>query len=274
MKSAAFEYLKPATLSEAVAGVNGHGGDAKFMAGGCSLGPMMNLRLARPSLLIDLRGLGELRTLTRARDGLRLGACWTHAEIEDGVVPDVTRGFLKHVARGIAYRAVRNRGTLGGSLVHADPAADWITVMCALDAQLVVKGSAGERRDTIATFMAAAYTPGLSDDEVLTEIVIPAFSEETRWAFHKINRKTGEFAQAIGAVVLDRSRGHARVVCGAVEAPPILLDETAAALLEGGIDAAVPASRREIEAALAGQASASRQLHRVAVERALVEVTS
>lgn len=269
MKAAAFDYLRPAALDEALAGLAAADGDAKPIAGGCSLGPMLNLRLARPGILVDLRRADGLRVLERLPGKLRIGACWTHADIEDGRVPDVTGGFMRHVARDIAYRAVRNRGTLGGSLAHADPAADWVSTMLALDAELAIRGPGGERREGVGTFMTAAYTTSLAEDEVLVAVEVPVLSETARWGYHKICRKTGEFAQAIGAVVLDAAARRARVVCGAVEAPPLLLPRAADALLAEGAEAAGKAAAEEIEERFAGEGESFRQLHRVAVARAI-----
>lgn len=273
MKAAAFDYLKPQHLKEATASLSERDGDAKVMSGGCSLGPMLNLRLARPGLIVDLRGLSEMRRVQRTKDGLLVGAAWTHAEIEDGALPDITRGFLPRVAHGIAYRAVRNRGTIGGSLAHADPAADWITTLTALDAQLLISSSTSTRRSDVLSFMIAAYTTDLADDEVLTAIEIPALSETARWSYNKICRKTGEFAHAIGAVVVDPPRKVSRVVCGAIEAPPILLPKTAEALLAHGVTEAVAASRDEVDEILSAHGEVFRQLHRTAVERALLEAS-
>ena len=143
MKAAAFEYTRPGSLQEALRALRAYEGRAKLMAGGQSLGPMLNLRLARPPVVIDISGLAELRTVTRQDGGLRVGAAVTHAEIEDGV-HELLRGTpLQQVAPGIAYRAIRNRGTLGGSLAHADPAADWVLTMVGLGATLEIAGGRG-----------------------------------------------------------------------------------------------------------------------------------
>lgn len=274
MKAAAFDYLKPRTPAEALKGLKDHEGDAKPMSGGCSFGPMLNLRLARPTVVIDLRGLSELRSLNQLKDCLSIGACWTHAEIEDGLLPDVTRGMLPYVARGIAYRAVRNRGTIGGSLAHADPAADWINTMQALDARIVVTGTSGVRRLDLSSFMIAAYTTALAEDEIISAIEVPVLTEGSKWSYYKICRKTGEFAHAIGVVVLDPARGLSRVVTGAVEAPPIVLEQTSAALFAEGPHAAMQAFGNELDERLAGHDPVFQQLHKVAVERALRSILS
>ncbi|MEE7463763.1 carbon monoxide dehydrogenase, partial [Methylobacterium fujisawaense] len=140
MKPAAFAWERPdslpallARLAEAPAGV-------KLIAGGQSLGPMLNLRLVEPALILDITGVPELRDARVEGDTLVLGACVTHADIEDGRVPDLTGGALRRVAAAIAYRPVRNRGTIGGSLVHADPAADWVSALTALGAEVEIAG--------------------------------------------------------------------------------------------------------------------------------------
>ena len=127
MKPAAFDYVRPATLPEALA-LLAEVAEAKVLAGGQTLGPMLNLRLAQPPLLVDITRIAELAEVAEDGDGLWLGAIITHAAIEDGRVKDPTHGFLGKIAAGIGYRAVRTRGTIGGSLAHADPAADWLTL--------------------------------------------------------------------------------------------------------------------------------------------------
>ncbi|MEP9352549.1 FAD binding domain-containing protein [Xanthobacter sp. KR7-65] len=272
MKPAPFDLTLAESLPQALAALAAEG--AKPVSGGCSLGPMLNLRLARPSALVDLRRVGALRTLEGSKTHLDIGAGWTHAEIEDGVVPDVTAGLMRRVAHGIAYRAVRNRGTIGGSLAHADPAADWISTLTALDARLLIRSAAGARECAMGDFMLAAYTTSLASGEVLAAVRVPVLSAGARAGYHKICRKTGEFAQAIGAVVLDGPRGFARVVAGAVEAPPLVLAAASDALRAGDAAKAARLAAEEVDAAFAGQAESFRALHRVAVERALDEVRS
>ncbi len=269
MKPAAYDLTLATSLPDAVAALGAREG-AKAVSGGCSLGPMLNLRLARPSLLVDLRRVEALRALKRSDTHLEIGAGWTHGEIEDGVVPDVTGGLMGRVAHGIAYRAVRNRGTLGGSLAHADPAADWVSTMAVLDARLVINGAGGTRLSRLGDFMIAAYTTSLAEDEILSAVQVPVLSAAARAGYHKVCRKTGEFAQAIGAVVLDREAGLARVVCGAIEAPPVVLEATSAALLKGEPVAVL--ADEEVEAVLAGHPASFRAMHRAAVARALNEV--
>lgn len=221
MKAAPFAWQRPASLTEALNALGP--GQASAIGGGQSLGPMLNLRLARPAALVELRRLPELRTSAVSEGVLRLGAAVTHAEIEDGLVPDTTHGMLPWVARSIAYRAVRNRGTIGGSLCHADPAADWVNSLMVLGARVELVSAAGRRRVPVEDFMRGAYATDLQPGEVLAAVELPAFGPAMRWGWTKICPKVGEFADAIGAVVVDPTLNHCRLLVGAVEARPVLL---------------------------------------------------
>jgi carbon-monoxide dehydrogenase medium subunit len=225
MKPAPFDYAQPSTLAGAIALLKREDLSVKLLAGGQSLGPMLNLRLAQPDLLVDITAVPDLLRVETEDDGLLIGACVTHADIEDGRVPDPTDGALPAVARAIAYRAVRNRGTIGGSLVHADPAADWISALAALGADAVVRGPAGQRRLPVEQFMAGAFEAALEPDELLEAIRVPRLSPRRRWGFYKFCRKAGEFAQAIGSVLYDAERAVCRVVIGATESPPIVVPD-------------------------------------------------
>jgi len=216
MKPAAFDHTAPNNAREAMTLLARPG--AKPLSGGQSLSPMMNLRLVRPALLVDVKRLPGLRGVSQTADHIRFGAATTHAEIEDGAVPDPTNGLLPHVAHGIAYRAVRNRGTLGGSLAHADPAADWPSVMAALGATIIALNADGERRIPADAFVLGPFTTALRPGEIILAIEIPRLPEGARWGYCKINRKIGEFAKAIGIAL------PGRLLAGAVEGPPTLLD--------------------------------------------------
>jgi len=237
MKPVAFDYERPQDVNGALALARGDDLAVKFLAGGQSLGPMLNLRLAQPDLLVDLTGIAELKHVELKDDVLEIGACITHADIEDGRVPDVTNGALAAVAGDIAYRAVRNRGTIGGSLAHADPAADWVNVLAAIGASVVVTGAAGRRVVPVEQFMTGVFETVLKADELLTAVRIPNFSAGARWGFYKVNRKTGEFAHACGAVLIDPTRSVCRALIGAIEARPILFAD-ARELLGGNADTA------------------------------------
>jgi carbon-monoxide dehydrogenase medium subunit len=202
------------------------------MAGGQSLGPMLNLRLVQPDLIIDITGLGELKHAERSGDELVIGACVTHGDIEDGRIPDVTHDAMRRVAGGIAYRAVRNRGTIGGSLSHADPAADWVSALPALGAKIRLRSSAGHRDLAIEDFMTGALESALLENELVEAVRVPVMRASARWGYVKACRKPGEFAHAIAAVLIDPEAATGRVVIGAIEAPPIVL--TDASPLFGG----------------------------------------
>ena len=223
MKPVAFDYARPATVGEAVKLLAATPG-AKVLAGGQTLGPMLNLRLAQPPLLVDITRIAELAAVEARRDDVTLGAIVTHAAIEDRRIPDATGGFLARVASGIAYRAVRTRGTIGGSLAHADPAADWLSCLCALDAEVVIAGSGGNRHVPVARFVRGAMDTEVGDAELVCAVRIPRFSPGAQFGFHKICRKTGEFADAIGVAALDRERAVVRLAASTAVGAPVVLE--------------------------------------------------
>ncbi len=255
MKPVDFDYQRPSRLEEAVALLSDPG--ARVLAGGQSLGPMLNLRLAQPALLVDITAIPELQNAAQENGALILGACVTHAAIEDGSIPELTNGVLASVAGGIAYRAVRNRGTVGGSLAHADPAADWVTCLSALGAEVVIAGGAGERRVPVAGFLRGAFETALQAGEILRAVSVPALSASAKWGFYKFCRKAGDFAEAIGAVLHDPDRGVARTVLGATNARPIVVEGD---YDDGPIRAAIE-SQDDMDAY-------DRQVHFVAAKRA------
>lgn len=269
MKPVAYEYARPAELTEIYPLLAQGDGEHRPAAGCQSLGPMLNLRLSRPGLLIDLRHVPALRDIHDQGDSYGYGAAITHAAFEDGLVPDAGNGMMRHVAAGIAYRPVRNRGTIGGSVAHADPAADWISTLLCLDARLEIGNGSDRRLLALDEFMLGGFTTQLESNELLERIIVPKYSAAARWSYHKICRKTGEFAKAIGAAMLDTQRGYARVVCGAIETTPIVLQAASELLLREGVAAALPAALNEIDTRLAARPEVARQLYRTAVKRAL-----
>ena len=262
MKSAAFDYARPRDLPEALKLLSD--GESKAAAGTQSLGPMLNLRVVQPKLLVDLRFIQELREVKETKDAVSLGACITHAEIEDGRVPDATGGFMRTVAAGIAYRAVRNRGTLGGSLVHADPAADWPSALLALGAIAQIVGAAGRREVPLDRFLTGVFETALAPGEILAAVRIPKRSPRARYGYWKLCRKAGEFAQAIGAAVHDPERNEARAVIGALPGAPCLIPDAKTLFAQRHDKAFLSAA----EAAGAGGDAYARQIHAVALKRA------
>lgn len=222
MKPVNFDYSRPKDVSDALKLIGDEDSIVKIMAGSQSLGPMLNMRLVQPDLVVDITGIEELRQIEDTPDGIVIGACVTHADIEDLRVPDVTRGALPFVAGGIAYRAVRNRGTIGGSITHADPSADWISILVAIGATITLRGPDGSRNIAVEDYMLGALEADIRSDEILVSIMVPKLGPSGRWGYFKSCRKTGEFAHAIGAVAVDPDKGMSRAVIGATESRPYL----------------------------------------------------
>ncbi len=225
MKPAQFNYARAASIREAAAILRQGNGGARVVAGGQSLGPMLNLRLAQPSLLIDITAIAELTSVEEDAGGLTLGACVTTADIEDGRVRMDELPVLAAVARGIAYRAVRNRGTIGGSVCHADPAGDWLPLLVALGAECIIADGRHIRRVPAEQLVTGAFEVALEPGELLQAIRIPRPSRGAGCGYYKVCRKTGEFALASAAVLLDRDRDRFRAVIGATQGPPIVIDD-------------------------------------------------
>ena len=278
MKAAPFSYERPSSLDAAIGMMAEREGSAKIMAGGQSLGPMLNLRLVQPDTIIDISGLAELKRAEREGDELVIGACVTHSDIEDGRIADVTRGAMQRVAGGIAYRAVRNRGTIGGSLSHADPAADWISALPALGARIRLHGPAGRRDVASENFMIGALESALQPNELVESVRIPARRASARWGYAKACRKPGEFAHAIAAVLVDPEAASARVVIGAIEAPPIVLSDASGLFggkISGNFQKEFDASAADALLLKTGIANAAdRHIHVTILRRAIAEAAA
>lgn len=278
MKAAAFDYERPSDLASALQFLDQGEAVVKVLAGGQSLGPMMNLRLVQPDLLVDVTAIPELTTVREEPDACVIGACVTTAAIEDGRIPDVTNGALTTVAAAIAYRAVRNRGTIGGSLAHADPAADWLTALSALGAEAIIVGRSGRRSLPIADFALGAFETVLGTAELLESVRVPRCSEAARWGYYKFCRKTGEFAEAIGAILVDPDRDICRAVIGGTDSKPLVV--TDARSLFGG-SASIPLHERFepetftrlLDAAGLPDDPYARQVHKAALKRAAERLT-
>ncbi|MBZ0216409.1 MAG: FAD binding domain-containing protein [Fimbriimonadaceae bacterium] len=269
MKPAPFEYEAADSIESCVRKLNANPSGAKILSGGQSLGPMMNLRLARPSHLVDISGIEDIRESRQEDKHVLIGAATTHAEIEDGCIPDPLNGMMRSVAAGIAYRAVRNKGTIGGSLAHADPAADWVNLMVAANALIHVRNASKGRIIPASEFVIGAYTTTLKPDEVISRIEVPRYSQKLRWGYYKFCRKVGEFADAIGVVLIDPERRYCRVVAGAVGGRPVILNATSQKLAKTGLPGSLDDTKSEIKN-LTGEADAARlHLNAVAVLRAM-----
>ena len=234
MKPAAFSYARPQSWSDAV---NLVASGARAGAGTQSLGPLLNLRLAQPDTIADLRHLPDYAGVTVSGSVLRIGAGTTHAAIEDGAVPGRTGEIMAGVARRIAYRPVRNRGTIGGSLAHADPAADWVAVLPALGGTAIALGPRGERRLPLAGFVTGIFETALATDELLRAVEVPVLPAGARWGHWKFCRKVGEFSKAT-ACVLVLPGATPRAVLAALDGPPLVIEDASALLDDTEAEAA------------------------------------
>jgi carbon-monoxide dehydrogenase medium subunit len=278
MKPVAFDIVRACSVAEATRLLVGADGAAKVVAGAQSLGPMLNLRLVQPAVLVDVTGIPELTRVEEDDESVTLGACITSGNVEDRRVPERGLAMLCAVATRTAYRAVRNRGTIGGNVCHADPAADWVSALCALGAQCLITGPAGPRRMPIEAFLTGAFENALGPGELLDALRIPRLSPGACWGYQKLCRRSGEFAMAIGAVVSDRARARFRAVIGAVGGKPIVVDDARAL----GSSTSVPATAfvadetavlRLLDAAGLDDPAARRQ-HVVILQRALQQAAS
>ncbi len=276
MKAAPFDYVRPRTVAEATAALARDGVSAAAIAGGQSLVPMLNLRVALPDLLVDISGLAELKETRVTDTGIRVGALTTHAEIEDRKIPDLFDGLMPKVASKISYRTIRNYGTIGGSVALADPAADWPVCLLALGAVVRIVARNGARSQPIADFVQGPYATSLAKDEIVVGFDIPRPETRLRWGSFKVVRKSGAFATSIAVVTGTRNGSPVSVALGAAGARPILLRATGTRVGSGeASDDALRAAIADDLAALVPDADAyQRRLHTSTVLRAVWEMQS
>jgi aerobic carbon-monoxide dehydrogenase medium subunit len=196
MKLPAFDYASPATIEEAVALLAARSGNAKIISGGQSLVPMLAFRLAAPELLVDLKRIQGLNRIIIGEDGVHLGAKVRWREIEDDERLKGAHPLLVEAIRHVAHYQIRNRGTVGGSLAHADPAAEMPGIAITCDAELTIVGAKGTRIDKASDFFKGSLTTSLAPDEILTDIKLPPWSAGRRWAFLEFALRRGDFAMA------------------------------------------------------------------------------
>ena len=245
MKPMPFQYHRAASLDDALTVLGQAAGGGRLLSGGQSLVPMLNLRLLPADVLIDLKRLTALHAVDTTGDSIRYGACITHARFEDGDVPDACGGLLRHVGGGIAYRAVRNRGTLGGALALADASTDWVTAMMTAGASVELYGVRGTRRMSVSEFVQGPYQTRIDPDtEILVAVTVPQVSRTSRWGYYKIMQKPGEYASSLAGVLIDREHGHSRATLGGANRAPLALERTATTL------ATAPAWSAALETAL------------------------
>jgi carbon-monoxide dehydrogenase medium subunit len=234
MKPAAFRYEAPRSREAALATLAAHGDDGKVLAGGQSLVPAMNFRLARPAVLIDINRVPDLGTIGRDGATLRIGALSRHARFEKPVTDGPLGKLLPEVARHIAHTPIRTRGTFGGSVAHADPASEWCALTLALDAVMVAERTGGVREIPAADFFQSIFTTALQPDELLTEIRLPWLDASWRCGFAEFSRRAGDFALAMAIVALKLEGGTIRTAAiglGGVGATPVRAVKAASLLV-------------------------------------------
>jgi aerobic carbon-monoxide dehydrogenase medium subunit len=245
----AFDYLKPATVEEAVAALAEAGDEGKVLAGGHSLLPVLRLRLADPALLVDLGGVDALRGVRADGDALMIGAMTTHAQVATDPLVRESAALLALAAASVGDRQVRHRGTIGGSLAHADPAGDLPTAAVALEAELVVQGPAGRRTIPAADFFVDYLTTALRPDEVLIEVRVP---RRPGWGAHyaKVGRTAQAWATvAVAATVERRGDGieQARIALTSMGPTPVRARAAEQAVEAGGPDPLAAAAREVLQ---------------------------
>lgn len=194
MKAPAFSYLRPRQLHEVLALLAEHGDEARLLAGGQTLLATLNMRLSEPALLIDMQAVSALKGLTFDGKSLRIGAMVTHTEIESSDLVALHAPILAAAAPHIAHRAIRNRGTFGGSIAYGDPAAEWPACMLALSGVVVARSLRGERRIAADDFFIGLYTTELAPDEVIVACEIPVAAADQKMSFSELARRQGDYA--------------------------------------------------------------------------------
>ncbi len=279
MKAAAFDYVKPKALSDALSLLEQGGDDAQLIAGGQTLLATLNMRLSEPSILIDITDIAELKGISIVGEVLRIGALVTHTEIEDSELVAKHAPLLKAAAPHIAHRAIRNLGTWGGSLAYGDPAAEWPACSLTLRATMVIQGPAGERKISAKDFFIDLYTTSLEPDEILVATEIPLATSNQVFYFHELARRHGDYAVA-GLAAVAQKQGNVLSNCAftffSVSSTPVMA-VGAQDLVDGQslddalIARAVTAARDEIDAIadITNSAEAKKHLIGVLLERGL-----
>ena len=285
MKPAAFEYRRATAVEDAVDQLTELGDEAKLLAGGQSLVPMMNFRLVRPSALVDVAGIPDLQYLEpHDGRGLKIGALTPHRWVEEMEDPELLEGFsiLKRAARWVGHYPIRTLGTFGGSIAHGDPSAEWCMLATLLDAEIVAVGPEGERVVPASDFFHGFFMTALEPDEMIVEVRFPQPAPNA--ALQEFARRAGDYAIVAAAVTLDMDGGKcrsARVVLGGVADVPLRVTEAERVLegAEAGREAFEQAGREAAKAVdppsdVQGTAEYRRDLSAVMVRRALEEAVA
>jgi len=252
VKPRRFEYIRAETQDDAIAYLHEFGDAASLLAGGQSLVPAMALRMAAPEVLIDISSVADLQTIDLADGVLHIGAGCRYTDVLQSDVVRQSAPMLTRAIPFIAHQAIRNRGTIGGSLAHADPASELPACMLALGAKVVLRSERGLRRILADDFFLGTYLTAKSDDELLVGVEIPAIRDHTRHQFHEISRRSGDYAISGAAFSIETSGQvvtDARLAYFAVSDRPVLANRTAAGLVGTPLtaDAIAKASRMATE---------------------------
>lgn len=273
MKPPSFDYVLADTVEDALSALARLGPDAKILAGGQSLVPMLNFRLLRPTTLVDINRIGSLSFIRDEAQAIRIGALTRHHRLETSPVVAAHLPVIAEAMRHVAHLAIRNRGTIGGSLSHADPAAELPMMTVLLDAKLIIASTAGKRTVAAGDFFVDALTTDLRDGEILTEIEIPKLAPQAGWGFAEVSRRGGDFALAAAAAILTLRGGtvaEARIAIMGVGKTPRRMSE-AEAMLAGKtlspdlLERAADAVRATVEPETDLHASADYRRHLVGV---------
>ena len=275
MKPAPFDYVRASTVDEAVAALAASNGEAKVLAGGQSLVPMLNFRIVDTPIFVDINGIQDLDRIEETTDGgLRIGALARHFALETSDLVKDRFPVLHEAMKHVAHLAIRNRGTIGGSLSHADPAAELPTMAVLLDAKIITARASGGREIAAADFFVAPLTTTLEPDEIIVAVELPGLAPGTGWGFEEFAQRRGDFAVAgVSAIVsMDgQSVTESRIALMGLHDTPVRAHAAEAALLDDGIDAAAAAARLDAEPMndLHGSADYRRHLAEVLTRRVL-----
>ena len=282
MKPAPFKYARPGSVDEALALLQAGGDEAKVLAGGQSFVPLLNLRMASVESIVDLNRLDDLAYIKRDHDTLCIGAMTRHRQVEVSSEVRAAQPLLCRAASEVGHLAIRNRGTIGGSLVHADPAAEWPLVAAALDAQLVLRSQDNSRTIAAREFFLAPLMTAIEPHEILCEVRFPVAPAGAVWGFQELCRRPGDFAIVAVACQLTLDAGGtcsaASLAVGGAHSTPLHVAEVESAIVGSQGDAAVLTAAAEKAAAAVdpsgdvhGSADYRRRMVKVLTQRALKE---
>lgn len=273
MKPPVFDYVAARSLEHAFESLDSMPGEAKVLAGGQSLTPMLNFRLAHPAMLVDINRIPGLDAIREDDGGLRIGAMARHRAVETSKVIAKKFPILTSAAEHVGHLAIRNRGTFGGSIAHADPAAEWPMIALLLDAELEAKSAKGTRMIAAKDFFTTFLSTALADGEILTDVRLPGLPAKTGWGFEELSRRPGDFALAAVAVTVTldgKACREVRIAMAGVGPTPLRASAAEAMLRGKTLDAAVLAEAGKQAAAAADpsndvHASADFRRHLVSV---------